>query len=55
MVNDLPMCLILILEWYSTNLTCMNCNERTILMQFLLKYDDDDVIQGLDPMTYNKL
>ena len=23
------------------NLICMNCNERTILMQFLLGYDDD--------------
>ena len=34
----------------------MNCNERTILMKFLLRYDDDDdIIQGLDHMTYNNL
>ena len=27
------------------NLTYMNCNERIILMQFLLRYDDDDYIR----------
>ncbi len=26
-----------------------------ILMKFVMRYDDDDLIQGLDPMTYNKL
>ena len=36
------------------NITYMNCNERTILMQLLLRFDDD-VIQGLEPMTYNKI
>ena len=29
-----------ICKW--SNLTYMNCNERIILMQFLLSYDDDD-------------
>ena len=38
-------------EWFAN----VNCNERTILMQFLLRYDGNDVIQGLDPMTYIKL
>ena len=42
-------------EWFSNvpyyeiickcaNLTYMNCNERTILMKFLLSYDDDDYV-----------
>ena len=33
----------------------MNCNERTILMQFLLAMIMMMFIQGLDPITYYKL
>ena len=36
----------------------MNCNERTILMQFLLSYDDDDYTRDrpydLQAMMINK-
>ena len=39
-----------------SNLTCMHFNERILLVQFLLRYDDDDNIhQGLGPMSYIKL
>ena len=39
--NDLPMCLIIMWLCKCDNLTCVNCNESTILMQFLLSYDDE--------------
>ena len=39
--DNLPMCLIMISLCKCANVTCMNCNERKILMQFLLSYDDD--------------
>ena len=38
-VDDLPMCLIIMWLCKCAKLTCVNWNERTILMQFLLSYD----------------
>ena len=40
--DNLPMCLIMMLPYKCVNLTFMNCNERTILMKFLLTYDYDN-------------
>ena len=38
----LPMCLIMMWLCKWANSSYMNVNEMTILMQFLLTYDDDD-------------
>ena len=47
--DNLQMCLVMILICKCAYLTCMNCNERKILMQFLLSYDDDDEYTRVRP------
>ena len=51
--DNLPMCLIMMWLCKCANLTCINCNERKTLMQFLLRYDDFYI--GIDLMTYINL
>ena len=51
--DNLPMCLIIMCLCKCANLKSVNCNERTILIQFLLSCDDD-YIRGR-PYYLNKV